>query len=62
MFPNKILVKIDDLCEKPEKKSTDFTEFRRLKINIEDPFTRAEFFGMFSIKTHHLCRKDTKNL
>jgi hypothetical protein len=62
MFPNKILVKIDDLCENPENKSADFTEFHRLKKYIEDPFTEVEFPGMFPIKTHHFCRKNTKNL
>ncbi len=33
------------------------TDFHRLKINIEDPLTQAEFPGMFSIKTQHICRK-----
>ncbi len=60
MFPNKILVKIDDLCEKPGNKSAVFTEFHRLKMNIEDPFTQVEFFGMFSIKNHHFCKKNYK--
>jgi hypothetical protein len=62
MFPNKILVKIDDLCEKPGIKSAVFTEFHRLKINIKDPFTQTKFSGMFPSRIHHLCRKNTKNL
>jgi hypothetical protein len=36
MFSNDILVKINELCEKPDNKSADFTEFHGLKINIED--------------------------
>jgi hypothetical protein len=56
MIPNIILAKIDDLCEK-------WDNFQAaLKVCIEDPFTQAEFSRMFSIKTHHLCRKITKNL
>jgi hypothetical protein len=62
MFPNKILVKIDDFCEKPGNKSAVFTEFHRLKMNIEDPFTQVEFFGMFSIKTHHFCKKKLQKI
>jgi hypothetical protein len=29
--------------------------------NCGGRFTQTEFFGMFSIKTHHFCRKNTKN-
>jgi hypothetical protein len=37
-----------------------FTDFDGFEIDIEDPFTQAEFSGMFLIKTHHLCRKNYK--
>jgi hypothetical protein len=66
MFLNKILVKIDDLCENPDNDQAVFTEFHRFyrKINIEDPFTQVEFSEMFSIKIHHFwfCKKEIQNL
>jgi hypothetical protein len=40
MFPNKILVKIDNLCERPDCRTLK----RHLKIKLECPSTRIEFF------------------
>ncbi len=51
-FPNKILVKIDNLCKKPYNSP--------LKINLimfGYHFTRNEFFVLISIRISHLCKK-----